>query len=96
MNRRKFIAATCSTLGMSAIGMPALAQRMPALAQSKTKIRVGYLHTLAVDEQIWLADHIGAWAKYGLDPQFTEFKTGIELFTAMSKGSIDACWPPAR
>ena len=96
MNRRKFIAATCSTLGMSAIGMPALAQRMPVLAQrmpvlaqSKTKIRVGYLHTLAVDEQIWLADHIGAWAKYGLDPQFTEFKTGIELFTAMSKGSID-------
>jgi NitT/TauT family transport system substrate-binding protein len=89
MNRRKFIAATCSTLGMSAIGMPALAQRMPALAQSKTKIRVGYLHTLAVDEQIWLADHIGAWGKYGLDPQFTEFKTGIELFTAMSKGSID-------
>src|ERR1700690_1121842 len=82
MNRRKFIAATCSTLGMSAIGMP-------ALAQGKTKIRVGYLHTLAVDEQIWLAEHIGAWAKYGLDPQFTEFKTGIELFTAMSKGGID-------
>src|ERR1700674_2290268 len=35
MDRRKFIAATCSTVGMSAIGMP-------ALAQAKTKIRVGY------------------------------------------------------
>jgi hypothetical protein len=46
MDRRKFIAATCSTVGMSAIGMP-------ALAQAKTKIRVGYLHTLAVDGQIW-------------------------------------------
>jgi hypothetical protein len=43
------IAATCSTVGMSAIGMP-------ALAQAKTKIRVGYLHTLAVDGQIWLAE----------------------------------------
>ena len=82
MDRRKFIAATCSTLGMSAIGMP-------ALAQAKTKIRVGYLHTLAVDGQIWLAEHLGAWAKNGLDPQFKEFKTGIELFTAMSGGSID-------
>src|SRR6266436_8197105 len=82
MDRRKFIAATCSTLGMSAIGMP-------ALAQARTKIRVGYLHTLAVDGQIWLAEHLGAWAKNGLDPQFKEFKTGIELFTAMSGGSID-------
>src|ERR1700704_173311 len=82
MDRRKFIAATCSTLGMSAIGMP-------ALAQAKTKIRVGYLHTLAVDGQIWQAEHLGAWAKNGLDPQFKEFKTGIELFTAMSGGSID-------
>ena len=49
MDRRKFIAATCSTVGMSAIGMP-------AHAQAKTKIRVGYLHTLAVDGQIWLAE----------------------------------------
>ena len=49
MDRRKFIAATCSTVGMSAIGMP-------ALAQAKKKIRVGYLHTLAVDGQIWLAE----------------------------------------
>src|SRR3981081_4524268 len=82
MDRRKFIAARSSTLGMSAIGMP-------ALAQAKTKIRVGYLHTLAVDGQIWLAERLGAWAKNGLDPQFKEFKTGIELFTAMAGGTID-------
>ena len=48
MDRRKFIAATCSTVGMSAIGMPP--------SQAKTKIRVGYLHTMAVDGQIWLAE----------------------------------------
>lgn len=82
MNRRKFVAATCSTLGMSAIGVPALAQR-------KTKIRVGYLHTLAVDGQIWLADHLGAWARNGLEPQFKEFKTGLELFGALTDGTID-------
>src|SRR6202171_5527942 len=82
MDLRKFIAATCSTVGMSAIGMP-------ALAQAKTKIRVGYLHTLAVDGQLWLAEHLGAWAKNGPDPRFKEFKTGIELFTARSGSSID-------
>src|ERR1700693_989054 len=82
MDRRKFIAATCSTLGMSALGMP-------ALAEAKTKVRIGYLHTLAVDGQIWLGEHLWAWAEERLDPQFHEFKTGIELFTAMSGGSID-------
>jgi NitT/TauT family transport system substrate-binding protein len=87
MDRRKFVAATCSTLGISAIGTSAIGA--PALAQSKTKVRIGYLHTLAVDGQIWLADHLGAWAKQGLDPQFREFKTGVELFTAMSGGAID-------
>ena len=32
----------------------------PAIAQAKTKIRIGYLHTLAVDGQMWLAEHLGA------------------------------------
>jgi NitT/TauT family transport system substrate-binding protein len=81
MDRREFVAATCSTLGMSAIGLP-------ALAESRTRIKVGYLHTLAVDGQIWLCDHLGAWARNGLEPQFKEFKTGLELFTAMASGDI--------
>ena len=83
MDRRRFLAATSSTLGISVLGMPALA------AAKATKVRIGYLHTLAVDGQIWLADHLGAWARNDLDPQFKEFKTGIELFTALSEGSID-------
>jgi NitT/TauT family transport system substrate-binding protein len=83
MDRRRFLAATSSTLGISALGMPALA------ATKSSKVRIGYLHTLAVDGQIWLADHLGAWARNDLDPQFKEFKTGIELFGALSDGSID-------
>ncbi len=79
MDRRKFIAATCSTLGMSAIGMP-------ALAQAKTKFRVGYLHTLAVDGQIWLADHLGAWAKNGLDPSCSR----------PCQVAVSTCWRPER
>ena len=62
---------------------------MPALAQARAPIRIGYLHTLAVDGQIWLATHLGAWARNGLEPQFREFKTGLEVFEALGGGSID-------
>jgi NitT/TauT family transport system substrate-binding protein len=82
MDRRKFVAGACSALGASVIGMP-------ALAQARARVRVGYLHTLAVDEQIWLSDYLGAWGRNGLDMQFKEFKTGLELFKAMGDGVID-------
>lgn len=62
---------------------------MPAIVRAQTPLRVGYLHTLAVDGQIWLADHMGEWGKQGLAPAFTQFTTGLELFQAMIGGSID-------
>src|SRR5215217_1068120 len=58
-------------------------------AAQPTKVRVGYLHTLAVDGQMWLADSMGLWKKEGLDMEFIKFQTGLELFQAMSGGSID-------
>jgi NitT/TauT family transport system substrate-binding protein len=82
MDRRRFVAATCSALGASALSMP-------ALAQARTPVRIGYLHTLAVDGQMWLAMHLGAWARNGIDPQFVEFKTGFEVFEALVGGKID-------
>jgi NitT/TauT family transport system substrate-binding protein len=85
MKRREFLEAAgagAAALGLSAIGAP-------AIAQAPTKIRVGYLHTLAVDGQMWLAQHLGAWAKNGLEPDFKQFTTGLELFQAMVGGSID-------
>ena len=84
-NRRQFL-GTAAT-GAAALGLSALG--FPAIAQGATKIRVGYLHTLAVDGQLWLADHLGAWKKNGLDPEFRQFTTGLELFQAMVGGSID-------
>lgn len=84
-NRRQFIGGAAS--GAAALGLSALG--FPAIAQAPTKIRVGYLHTLAVDGQLWLADHLGAWKKNGLDPEFRQFTTGLELFQAMVGGSID-------
>lgn len=81
MNRRSF-------LGTASAGA-AVMLGAPALAQARTKVRVGYLHTLAVDGQMWLAHESGAWARNGLDPEFKLFTTGLELFQAMVGGSLD-------
>ena len=61
INRRTFLQGTGAVAGVAALGAP-------AIAQAKTKIRVGYLHTLAVDGQIWLADHLGASTRTGSSP----------------------------
>jgi NitT/TauT family transport system substrate-binding protein len=82
INRRIFLQGTGAIAGTAAIGSP-------AIAQAKTKIRVGYLHTLAVDGQMWLADHLGAFDKNGLEPEFKLFQTGLEIFQAMIGGSLD-------
>ncbi|BAT58810.1 putative aliphatic sulfonates-binding protein precursor [Variibacter gotjawalensis] len=82
ITRRDVLQSTAALAAASALPMP-------AIAQAKEKIRVGYLHTLAVDGQMWLADHLGAWSKHGLEPDFKQFTTGLELFQAMVGGSLD-------
>jgi NitT/TauT family transport system substrate-binding protein len=81
LDRRRFLQVS------AAVGTSAIAA--PAIAQARTKVRVGYLHTLAVDGQLWLAQHLGAWDRHGLEPEFKQFTTGLELFQAMVGGSLD-------
>ena len=52
-------------------------------------MRVGYLHTLAVDGQIWTGMHRGSFDKQGLELELVQFTTGLELFQAMIGGSLD-------
>jgi NitT/TauT family transport system substrate-binding protein len=54
-----------------------------------TPVRVGYLHTIAVDDKLWLGQIEGQWADHGLDLETTEFATGIELSQALAGGSLD-------
>jgi NitT/TauT family transport system substrate-binding protein len=82
LDRRTFLQVSAAAVGTSAIAAP-------VIAQAKTKVRVGYLHTLAVDGQLWLAQHLGAWDRHGLEPEFKQFTTGLELFQAMVGGSLD-------
>ncbi len=67
----------------------ALALGAPAIAQSRTKVKLGYLHTLAVDGQIWTGIDRGTFAKHNVEFEPVQFTTGLELFQAMIGGSIE-------
>ena len=74
---------------IQAAGAASLAASLPALAQARTKLKVGYLHTPAVDGHIWIGQQSGAFARQGLDLELIQFTTGLELFQAMIGGSLD-------
>lgn len=77
------------TLIRAAAGVAAAATVAPVLAQARTKVKVGYLHTPAVDGHIWLGQQSGGFAKQGLELELVQFTTGLELFQAMIGGSLD-------
>src|SRR4249920_4276454 len=81
MHRRQFLT---TTMGLALGGSSA-----PAIAQAKTKIRVGHLHTVAVDGQIWTGMDRGSFDKQGLDLELRQFNTGLEIFQALIGGSLD-------
>jgi NitT/TauT family transport system substrate-binding protein len=82
MDRRQFLTTSGLALGSLALGAP-------AIAQAKTKVRVGYLHTVAVDGQIWTGMDRGSFAKQGLELELRLFNTGLEIFQALIGGSLD-------
>ena len=52
-------------------------------------MRVGYLHTVAVDGQIWTGMDRGTFDKQGLELELRQFNTGLEIFQALIGGSLD-------
>lgn len=82
IHRRQILKGVTAAAGTAVLGMP-------ALAQAKTKVRIGYLHTLAVDGQLWLAQHLDSFGRNGIEPELKLFQTGLELFQAMIGGSLD-------
>lgn len=82
MHRRQFLTATAGF----AIG-EALA--VPAIAQARTRLRLGYLHVVAVDGQILTGLDRGSFDKQGIEFELHEFNTGPEVFEAMATGKLD-------
>ena len=82
MKRRDVLVGAAGLAASAATGRP-------ALAQAKTKVRVGYLHTVAVDGQIWTGIDRGSFDKQGLEFEMKQFNTGLEIFQALIGGSLD-------
>lgn len=55
----------------------------------KTVVKVGYLHTVAVDSHMWLGIAKGIYADHGLKIEPVKFNTGLELSTALRGGDVD-------
>lgn len=66
-----------------------LASSLSAAAAPLTKVKVGYLHTVAVDTHMWLAKEKGYFAKYGIEVEPVVFNAGVSLMQALSGGSVD-------
>ena len=84
-SRRNFVVKSTAIAAASTLG----GFGFPAIAQQQTKVRVGYVDTLAVTGQIWTGVTKGHWAKEGLELDLVKFTTGLELFNAMIGGSLD-------
>lgn len=59
------------------------------VAYGQTTVRVGYLHTLAVDGHLWTAEMNDVFAEYGLEIDPIQFNSGPPLAQALSGGSVD-------
>lgn len=53
------------------------------------KVRVGYLHTVAVDASLWLGIKEGFFKQQGLEVEPVKFDTGIAESQALAGGSLD-------
>src|SRR5579862_5899442 len=84
-NRRRFMQSATAIGVAAAVGV----RGAPAIAQARSKVKVGYLHTLAVDGQIWTGIDRGNFAKHNVELDLVQFTTGLELFQAMIGGSIE-------
>lgn len=60
-----------------------------AFPLSAQTVRVGYLHTLAVDGQFWIANEKGYFKEQGLVMEPTQFTSGVPMMQALTGGSLD-------
>ncbi|MDB5799037.1 MAG: transporter substrate-binding protein [Paucimonas sp.] len=83
MKRRDMLKAAGAAAAVSALGLP-------SVVRAQAPLRVGYVNTLAVNAQMWLAESLGYFKREKLpNVQYTMFNTGPELFQALVGGSLD-------
>lgn len=79
-------AATLVLAGCGALDETPDAEDAP---EGATTVKIGYLHTIAVDDKLQYGLEKGYFADEGLDIQATQFDTGIAVSQALASGAID-------
>ncbi|GIQ78503.1 ABC transporter substrate-binding protein [Bradyrhizobium sp. RD5-C2] len=83
ISRRRILGGTIGA-ALSAAAIVA-----PAIARDRARLRLGYLHVVAVDGQILTGLDRGSFDKEGIDLELVEFNTGFEVVQAMAAGKLD-------
>jgi len=89
---RRLAAATGLTLGTALVAGCALESGGTDAEETSsglTTVRVGYLHTVAVDAHLWLGIEDGIFEKHGLKVKPVEFDTGVTESEALASGEVD-------
>ena len=84
-------ATTIRTVGwlLCAVVSVAMFFSPDARAQETVKVKVGFLHTVAVDGHLLVGEKLGTWKKHGLEFEKIQFNSGVPLAQALAGGSID-------
>ncbi|MBR0789607.1 ABC transporter substrate-binding protein [Bradyrhizobium manausense] len=82
VNRRRLLGGGAALAAATVLGAP-------TIAQARTRVRLGYLHVVAVDGHIWTGLDRGSFEREGIDFDLHEFDTGPEVFEAMMRGELD-------
>lgn len=83
---------TLLTVGAMATGCGVLDETPEAggdTPEGATTVKVGYLHTIAVDDKLHFGIENGQFADEGIDIEATQFDTGIAVSQALVSGAID-------
>ncbi|TDD68936.1 transporter substrate-binding domain-containing protein [Jiangella aurantiaca] len=88
--RRRFAAAVAAVTGVALLSSCALESSGPTTSDDGLAVvRVGYLHTVAVDSHMWLGTEEAIFAEHGVQLEPVAFDTGTALSQALSGGSVD-------
>lgn len=83
ISRRHFLASSAALSALAATGLPT------AHAAPAARLRIGYLHGLASDSHLWVAEKIGAFKAQNLEVETIQFVSGLEAYQALVGGSLD-------
>jgi len=87
--KRTLVALAAATLALAGCGALDETPDTKDAPAGSTVVKVGYLHTIAVDDKLHYGLQHGQFADEDLDIQATQFDTGIAVSQALASGAID-------